>query len=113
MKTSLIGFLFLAVASLTVWAQEGMPRMNSVDPASGKRGDVITVNGENLDKAHVSKVYLTNGKTDLECVITEQNATAIKIKVPDKATGRMAVMILTSGKEASLIEQPVKLTVEQ
>jgi len=45
-------------------------------------------------------------------VITEQAATSIKIKIPEKATGRMALMILTGGKEPKLIEQPVKVTIE-
>src|SRR5215475_7626967 len=109
MKLSLIVPLLLAGSA---WAQEGMPRMSTVEPGNGKTGDVVAVSGENLDKAHVSKVYLTNGKSDLECVIVEQNATSVKIKIPDKATGRMALMILTGGKEQSLIEQPVKVTIE-
>jgi hypothetical protein len=110
MKLSLIASLL--AAGLAAFAQDAMPRMTTVDPNSGKKGEVVAVTGENLDKANVSKVYLTNGKDDLECVITEQAATAIKIKIPDKATGRMALMILTGGKEPKLIEQPVKVTIE-
>lgn len=102
----------LLFAGFLASAQD-MPRMSTVDPGNGKAGDVVAVTGENLDKAHVAKVYLTNGKTDLECVVTEQTATTIKIKIPAKATGRMAIMILTGGKEQSLIEQPVKVSVEQ
>jgi len=112
MKTSFVMLLLLFLAG-AAWAQDAMPRMSTVDPASGKKGDIIAVTGENLDKAHVTKVYLTNGKTDLECVVTEQTPTSIKIKIPDKATGRLAVMILTGGKEQILIEQPVKVNVEQ
>ena len=110
MKISFIVPLLLV--SVAVWAQEAMPRMSSVDPGNGKKGDVVAVTGENLDKANVTKVYLTDGKNDVECVVTEQTATEIKLKIPDKATGRMALMILTGGKEQKLIEQPVKLTVE-
>ncbi len=110
MKLSLIVPLLLV--SFAAWAQEAMPRMNSVDPTSGKKGDVIAVSGENLDKANVTKVYLTDGKNDLECVVSEQTATSLKITIPDKATGRLALMILTRGKEPKLIEQPVKVTVE-
>src|SRR5215475_9030725 len=102
----------LLLASVAVWAQEAMPRMSSADPGNGKKGDVVAVTGENLDKANVTKVYLTDGKNDVECMVTEQTATEIKLKIPDKATGRMALMILTGGKEPRLIEQPVKITVE-
>ena len=110
MKISFIVPLLLV--SVAVWAQEAMPRMSSVDPGNGKKGDVVAVTGENLDKANVTKVYLTDGKNDVECVVTQQTATEIKLKIPDKATGRMALMILTGGKEPRLIEQPVKITIE-
>lgn len=111
MKLSSIVTLLLA-ATLILFAQEAMPRMSSIEPPSGKTGDVVAVTGENLDKATVGKVYLTDGKNDLVCEITEQTATSLKIKIPDKATGRMALMILTVGKEPKLIEQPVKVTIE-
>src|SRR3982751_4503434 len=110
MKMSFV--LSLLLVGFAAWAQETMPRMSSVEPGSGKTGDVVAVTGENLDKANVSKVYLTNGKDDFECVVTGQTATEIKLKIPAKATGRLALMILTSGKEPKLIEQPVKLAIE-
>ena len=111
MKLSSVVLLPLA-ATLVMFAQEAMPRMSSVDPTSGKAGDVIAVAGENLEKANVGKVYLTDGKNDLVCEITAQTATEIKLKIPEKATGRMALMILTTGKEPKLIEQPVKVNIE-
>jgi hypothetical protein len=110
MRISFIVPLFLV--GFAAWAQEAMPRMSSIEPGSGKKGDVVAVTGENLDKSNVVKVYLTDGKNDLECVVTGQTATEIKIKIPEKATGRMALMILTGGKEPRLIEQPVKVTIE-
>lgn len=110
MKMSFV--LSLLLVGFAAWAQEAMPRMSSVEPGSGKIGDVVAVTGENLDKANVAKVYLTNGKDDFECVITGQTATEIKVKIPAKATGRLALMILTGGKEPKLIEQPVKLAIE-
>jgi hypothetical protein len=109
MRLSLFVPLVLAVAA---FAQEAMPRMSSIEPTNGKKGDEVVVTGENLDKANVAKVYLTDGKNDLECAVTAQTATEIKIRIPEKATGRMALMILTGGKEPKLIEQPVKLTIE-
>lgn len=113
MKLSLIASLLLT-AGLVVHAQQPMPRMTTVDPANGKIGDVITVAGENLQKDQVSKVYLTDGKNDVAVEITEQTATSIKFKIPTKSTpGRFALMLLTAGKEPKLIEQPVKMTVDQ
>jgi hypothetical protein len=108
--SSVVALLF--AATLVLFAQEAMPRMSAVDPSSGKVGDVVAVTGENLDKANVSKVYLTDDKNDFVCEVTEQTATAIKFKIPEKATGRLALMILTTGKEPKLITQPVKVTIE-
>lgn len=114
MKLSLLIGLLIA-ASFTLYAQSTGPRMTSVDPMNGKVGDVITVTGENLTKAFVAKVYLTDGgdgKNDLEVQIVEQSDTTLKFKIPAKATGRLALMILTSTKPAQLIEQPVKVTID-
>jgi len=114
MKLSFVALVLLA-ASFGVYAQDGMPRMLSVDPLSGKRGDLIAVTGENLDKAQVDKVFLTDGKNDTPVEVTEQTPTTIKFKIPDKAaTGaRLAIMILTKGKDAKYIEQPVKVMIEE
>ena len=108
--SSIVPLLF--AATLVLFGQETMPRMSSVEPPNGKAGDVVTVTGENLDKGNVGKVYLIDNKNDLVCEITEQTATSIKIKIPAKASGRMALMILTAGKEPKEIVQPVKMTIE-
>jgi hypothetical protein len=112
MKLSLM-VTFLVAASFAAWGQPAMPRMVSVDPGNGKVGDVLNVSGENLAKASVAKVYLTDGSHDLEVIITEQTNTSIKFKIPAKATGRLALMVLTAGKDAKLIEQPVKIQIDE
>jgi hypothetical protein len=110
MKISLAILLVLA-ASLASYAQPALPRMASVDPDTAKVGDSVVVTGENLDKASVAKLYLTDGKNDLVAEVLAQTATTIKFKIPAKATGRMAIMVLTTGKEPQLIEQPVKVLI--
>jgi predicted solute-binding protein len=107
-----IAISILVAMSVAAFGQAAMPRMVSTEPGNGKVGDVIAVTGENLTKESVAKLYLTDGKDDLEVQITEQTATTIKFKIPAKATGKMALMILTAGKDAKLIEQPVKVAVE-
>jgi hypothetical protein len=103
---------FLVAASFVAYGQQAMPRMTSVDPMSGKKGDVIAITGENLQKELVAKVFLTDGKNDIQVEVTEQTATSIKFKIPAKATGRLTLMVLTTGKEAKYIEQPVKVTID-
>ena len=102
----------LVAASFAGYAQQAMPRMTSVDPMNGKAGDVLVITGENLQKDLVSKVFLTDGKNDIQVEVTEQNNTTVKFKIPAKATGRLTLMVLTSGKDAKYIEQPVKVQVD-
>ena len=105
--------LLVLLAAGALYAQQAMPRMTSVEPDTAKSGDIVTVTGEHLDKDEVVEVYLTDDKKDTKVQVTEQSATSIKIKIPDKmATGRFAVMVLTGGKQPKLIEQPVKVNVE-
>ena len=111
MKLSFVVSL-LAAASFVASAQQ-MPRMTSVDPLNGKPGDVIAITGENLQKDAVAKVFLTDGKNDTAVVVTEQSATTIKFKIPSKVTGRLTLMVLTAGKDAKYIEQPVKVTIDE
>jgi len=111
MKLSFIATLMM-LAQLA-FAQEGMPRMTTVEPANGKAGDVLAVAGENLTKPPIEKLYLTDGKLDVQVEVTEQTATSLKFKIPAGAkTGRFSLMILTGGKDPKYIEQPVKVTVE-
>jgi hypothetical protein len=104
----------LMLAAIVLYAQQqAMPRMTGVEPDSGKAGDILTVSGEHLDKGEVVELYLTDGKKDTKVQLTEQGPTAIKFKVPEKATaGRFALLVLTGGKDQKLIEQPVKVNIE-
>jgi IPT/TIG domain len=103
---------FVAAAAIAAFAQQAMPRMASVDPDSGKAGDIIVVTGENLQKDAVAKVFLTDGKNDTPVEVTEQTATTIKFRIPAKApNGRLTIMVLTQGKDAKYIEQPVKVSI--
>jgi len=109
----LIAVLAGLPAPIHLFAQSGMPQMQAVEPASGKSGDVLTVTGENLGQDSVAALYLTNGKDDFKVEITEQTATVIKFKIPAGAKGgRLALMVLTKGKDSRFIEEPVKVQVE-
>jgi hypothetical protein len=93
---------------------QAMPRMTTVEPGNGKVGDTLAVSGENLQKGSVAELFLTDGKNDIKCPMLEQSETAIKFKIPEKTKpGRFSLMILTTGKEPKLIEQPVKVTVDE
>ncbi|MCZ2073882.1 MAG: hypothetical protein LC130_02620 [Bryobacterales bacterium] len=115
MRNSLIAMLVVLALALpqALFPQAAMPRMTSVEPANAKAGDTLSVAGENLEKANVAELYLTDGKNDLKVAVEEQTATGLKFKIPGSCkSGRFALMVLTGGKEPKLIEQPVKVTVE-
>lgn len=112
MRLSLLLLLLLA-AALPAFSQPVTPMMTAVEPVSGKAGDVFVVQGDHMDGATVAALYLTDGKTDVKVVITEQTATSIKFQVPLEAkAGRYALMVLTKGQNARYIEEPVKITIE-
>lgn len=90
-----------------------MPFITSVEPASGKADDVITVQGVNLNQNSLAALYLTDGTLDIKVVILDQADTTLRFKIPhDIKPGRFALMILTKATPAKLIEEPVKITVE-
>jgi len=101
----------LVCTALALSAFQAMPRFTTVEPDTGKVGDLISAKGENLEKTHIAEVYLTDGSKDTKVTVTEQSASEVKFKVPQIKAGRYHLMVLTANK-ASLIEQPVVLTVE-
>ncbi len=104
--------VFVAVLLQPALAQDS-PRMKSVDPASGKVGEELTISGENLSVKFVREVYLTIGNKDIKAEITQQAAETLKLKIPAAAKpGRYSLTVLTAEKVPKLIEQPVKCTVE-
>jgi hypothetical protein len=118
MRTSVVLAVLLAtlIAALALHAQAPMPRCTTVDPATGKIGDEVTVTGENLDKANVAELRLapSTGGNEVKVVISEQTATTIKFKVPTAVKpGRHALVTVSKRIPRDLeIEQPVKLTIE-
>ena len=119
MKSLIVGLLLAGV--LVVGAEKDpkdqgwkpTPMMRTVAPDTAKTGDILTVTGENLDKAKVAEVYLTDSKTELKVLIVEQTETTLKVKVPANAKpGRLRLMVLTSGNQPQYLEQPVTVVIE-
>ena len=112
-KSSLTIAVLAALAAALLCAQSTMPQMQTVEPNTAKNGDVVTVTGENLGSGIVAALFLTDGKADTRVEMVEQTDTAIKFKIPvAMKNGRFALMVLTKGKDAKLIEEPVKVLIE-
>jgi hypothetical protein len=114
MKISMIWIALLLLFAAPTRGQTGsLPMMSSVDPLSGRPGDVMTARGDHLGADTVAALYLTDGTIDIKVEIVEQTTTLLKFKIPRAVKpGRLALMVLTSGKEGRLIEEPVKITIE-
>lgn len=105
--------LFVLALGLPLFG-DGMvwPRITSVTPDTGKAAMEYTTAGENLSKAQVAELYLTDGKADIKMEVIAQSKDAIKFKVPGSVkAGRYGLLVLTSDR-LQFIEQPVKLTIE-
>lgn len=107
----LAGIVSLLVLAPPVYAQTC--RITSVDPMSGRVGDMIGAVGEGVDATNVEELYLTDGTNDIKVQMLEQTDKLIKFKIPASVKpGRYSLMIKTKGAQPKLLEQPVKLTVE-
>jgi len=115
-RNVLAGLALLAAAATLLlstpplFAQAASPHIATVDPVSGKVNDTITVTGENLEKSHVSAVFLSDKKTDYKATVVEQSAEKIVMKVPQVAPGDYNVSVQTGN---TILIQPVRFTVEQ
>lgn len=106
--------LVLAVPALLL-AQDATPRFTTVEPVSGKVGTDITVTGEHIGKDMVAELFFTDGSKDIKTPILTQTGTTITCKIPKgvKPGVRYRLMVLTRGKEPRLIEQPVRIQIDE
>jgi hypothetical protein len=103
--------LAACLSALLLGGFQDFSHLTAVEPDSAKVGDVASAKGENLGKAKISELYLTDGKNDIKTVITEQTDGEIKFKVPKAEAGRYRLMLLNASK-SSMAEQPVVITIE-
>ncbi|MCC6262717.1 MAG: hypothetical protein IT169_03995 [Bryobacterales bacterium] len=113
MRRSFILLLALALALPAIaFAASGVPMMRALDKEEAKRGDTVIVSGENLGKANVNELYLTDGTNDVKLKIVEQTDSAITFVIGREVKfGRYSLMILTAGATPMFIEQPVKVSI--
>lgn len=116
MKISCLWIILLLIAlPIPTGAQDsnGVTTIQSVEPGSGRAGDVLKANGVYLDRNSVLALYLTDGSNDIKVVIVDQSATALRFRIPTEAKpGRFNLMVLIGrGGNQKLLEQPVKVTV--
>ena len=89
------------------------PLMRVVAPYSVRVGMEVVVTGENLDKSHIAEVYLSADGELFKVEVVSQESTAIKFIVPKVKGGPYRITVLTTSVEPLLIEEPVRLVVEE
>jgi hypothetical protein len=101
------------LAGLTLFSSlaiaQNTPQVTGVDPESGKVNDTVTVSGNNLGKASVSSVYLSDDKNDYKAAIVDQSDDKITMKVPQVKAGDYNISVQVGDK---LFIKPVKFRVE-
>jgi uncharacterized protein (DUF2141 family) len=105
---------WLMLAALIVVASaaiaQNTPNVTAVDPTSGKVNDTVTVTGNNLGKAAVSSVYLSDDKSDFKAAIVDQGDDKITLKIPQVKAGSYNISLQVGDK---LFIKPVKFTVQE
>jgi hypothetical protein len=103
--------IFAAVVLISSLAvAQNAPQVNAVDPSSGKVNDTVTVSGNNLGKASVSSVYLSDDKSDYKATIVDQGDDKITLKVPQVKAGDYNISVQVGDK---LFIKPVKFKVQE
>ena len=88
---------------------QAKPKVTSVEPASGKVNDTVTLTGESLDKDVVAAVFLSDDATDYKATLVEQEVAKIVLKVPDVKPGTYNVAIQVGDR---ILILPVRFKVE-
>ncbi len=90
------------------------PLMRVVEPATAKVGAEIVVTGDNLGKRCVAEVFLTAGKASYKVEVLSQEDKEIRFKVPaDVKPGAYRITVLIRSDDPMLIEEPVRLVIEE
>ena len=91
------------------WAQ-GSPRVTGVEPIEGKVGSQMTISGENLGRANVVAVYLSDNNDDFKVAVVDQTSEKIVVRVPKVKVGNYNVSIQIKN---DILIQPVRFSVQE
>ena len=110
-RLSMISFI-IAMLVLSVAPHlpaQNSPKINMVDPATGKVNDNVTLTGQNLGKEAVSGVFLSDDKDDFKATLVEQENAKIVLKVPQVKSGGYNISIQEGDK---ILILPLRFTVQ-
>jgi hypothetical protein len=105
--TFIVAMLVLSVAAGL--PAQNSPKVNMVDPLTGKVNDSVTLTGQNLGKETVSGVFLSDDKDDFKAALVEQDSAKIVLKVPQVKSGGYNISIQEGDK---ILILPLRFTVQ-
>jgi hypothetical protein len=90
------------------------PLMRVVEPGTAKVGDEVLVTGDNLGERYVAEIFLTTAKDSHKVQVLSQEDKSVKIKVPPGVKpGVYRITVLIKSADPVLIEEPVRLVIEE
>jgi len=89
------------------------PLMRTVDPYTARVGSEVAVTGDNLGRNIVAEVYVSVDSKNVKVEITSQSDKEIKFKVPAVTPGSYRLVVLVRSVDPLLIEEPVRLNIEE
>lgn len=73
----------------------------------------MTARGLGLSRDQVADVFLSDRRLDLKAEILDQTESTLRFAIPAEVRpGRQRILLLTSGRERLLLEQPVSFQIE-
>lgn len=105
--TFIVAMLVLSVAAGL--PAQNSPKVNMVDPLTGKVNDSVTLTGQNLGKESVSGVFLSDDKDDFKATLVDQESAKIILKVPQVKSGGYNISIQEGDK---ILILPLRFTVQ-
>ena len=91
-------------------AAQGSPRVTGVEPTTAKVGATVTVTGENLTRANVTSVYLSDNNDDYKAVVVEQASNKIVVRIPKVKPGDYNISIEI---KSDILIQPVRIAIQE
>jgi hypothetical protein len=110
----LVPLLALSLAAIDPKAEPApTPLMRTVDPMNTKVGAEVLVTGDNLGTNCIAEVFLTAANQNFKVEVTSQTEKELKFKVPQVKAGAYKLLVLTKSVEPVLIEEPVRVVIEE
>jgi hypothetical protein len=110
MKLRFLMVSIVLVVLVVSLSGQGSPRVTSVAPTAAKIGANVTVIGENLGKANVAGVFVSNSSDDFPATVVEQTDGKLIIKIPKVKAGDYNISIQV---KTDILIQPIRLAVSE